>query len=543
MLDPDALHERIKKRKKQWEDERLAPPRIRLWDGDYVLRGEVAGELAGGFKFEENETGTAWLRLPIDHYLALWVTNHRGRTKKNVHVTFDKQGARWSGFMDNYKLVKTKAGEKYLEITFKHDYEHLKHIRCWSNPFLPAELQFPRLWMIFGKSDWALGTTLLANITRLESSAWMLPDDPMDKSQWNNMDQSTWQMIVAPIDHEKSTAPPTVVFSRFKSFHDVAKRVLADAQLTIECRRFLAGEDEPPWEGANLRHGCLVFSIVDKSHWNTETSFGGDLINGLIRAFTNIGEDGLTENRDIIPNPNFPPEYFDPNFQGTLPQAPWVVFEEGPYTGIESSEFIYYPATDVQVVTGGHSAPGVNEGISAAIIAIGGFLGSLFGQSQIGPAIDAVLKPLYTDTVLAFMAWKSPERAQDLGAFHLQEKWADGADRAYTLAALIALRSGMWSTREHTAHTLRVPDAAPYRVGDRGHGDFFIGDRVATAVLGQPEYELYVERVMALSYEWDKDGPSGWIIDIGHREPEDPFLKAMELIQELTAGLEDLGVL
>lgn len=543
MLDTDALYDRIQKRKAQWEEERLAPPLIRLWNGDMILRGEVAGELAGGFKFEENETGTGYLRLPIDHYLAMWVADHRGRDKKNVIVTFDKSGSRWSGFMDNYKLVKTKQGQKYLEITFKHDYEHLKHIRCWSNPFLPAELQFPKIWMCFGKSDWALATTLFANILRLESSAWMLPDDPMDASQWGNLDQSTWQMVVAPVDWDKSTSPVAVVFSRFKSFHDVAKRVLADAQLTIECRRYLAGEDEPPWPGANLMHGCLVFSIVDKSSWNKETSFGGDLINGLIREFTQIGSDGLTENRDIIPNPNFPDEYYEPGFTGTIATAPWVVLEEGPYTGIESSEFIYYPATDVQVVTGGHSAPGVNEGISAGIIAIAGFLGSLFGQSQVGPAIDAVLKPIYSDTIAAFMAWKSPERAQSLGHFHYQEKWADGSDRAYTLAALIALRSGMWSTREHTAHSLVVPDAAPYRFGDRGHGDYFIGDRVATSVLGQPDYELYVERLMSAEYEWDEKGPSGWKLTIGHREPEDPFLKAMEIIQEITAGLEVLGVL
>ena len=541
--DVDASIRVIQDRQKRWKKARLDRPIIRLWDGDWNLFGFVVGELRAGFKIVNNETGTAYVRLSTKHYIAKWIADHRGREKKNVHITFDKQGIRWSGRLDNYKLVKETGGKVYLEVTFRHDYEEVKHIRCWASPFLPAEIQFPKVWMVFGKAKWALSVTLLVNLMRLQSSLWMLPDDPMAPGGWFNFDQSNWPIVMKPFNYNDDNSVFTTVFSRFRSWHELASRSLEDAQLTVVCRRWLEG-DPLPWAGANLRHGTLVIDIVDKSGWNTETGFFGSILTGLQRAFMTIGSDGMTEGIDIINNPNYPSQYYQPGFTGTLPQAPWVVFQEGPHTGIESSEFIWYPATDVQVVVGGHSAPMVNEMISAAIIAIGGFIGSLFGQSQIGPAVDAVLKPLYTDVLLAFQVWKDVGRAQKLGWSHYYEKWGEGADKAYTIAALIALRAGMWSTRERTVHTVQIADAAPYYFGGPGFGDMEVGDRVATTVLGAPDPGLlYVEQIMSANYEWDPSGPSGWELEIGHREPQDPVLRALEVIQEINGGLQQLGVL
>ena len=543
MTDLNAVYAKAKNQINKWEKERTKPALTRLWDGDMVLQGEVAGELGGGFKFVENDAGPGHLKLPVDHYLAKWVTNFRGRAKKNVHVTFDKQGARWSGRMVNYKVVRDKNGVAYLEITFIHDINELKHIRCWANPWLPAELQFPKAWAIFGPAKWCLLATLLANVQRIENGTWMWPDDPGDVLGWFSMDTSDWTIVIKPFPFLGDNSNTAFVFSRFKSWFDVAKSVLEDAQLTLDVRRYLAGEDDLPWEGADVRHGALVVDIVDNSGWKEETSFIGSLLTGFERAFVSIAGDGMTEGINVITgDPTYPDEYYVPGWRGTRPSAPWVIFEESPFTGIESSEFLYYPAGDVQWVVGGHSAPGVNEGISAAIIGIGGFIGSLFGQSQIGPAIDAVAAPLYTDVVAAFQVWKDNDRADSLGDFHNKEGWAEGADRAYTLAALVALRAFKFKTRERTACTIKVADSVPYRVGPEGYGDFWMGTRVGVNILGQPDHEVYIEQVMGLGWEWDVNGPSGWQIEIGHREPEDPLLNAFHLIRELAAGFQEMGV-
>lgn len=366
----------------------------------------------------------------------------------------------------------------------------------------------------------------------------MFPDDPAAQSA---LDTSVWWKVVKPFTFESDNSTVTTVITRMKSFHDVAKRILEDAQLTVVCRRYLNG-DPLPWEGANLRHGALIFEIVDKSAWRTGTSFGGNLLTGLERMFTTIGSDGLTEGVDYVQNPNFPSEYYDPSYSGTRPEAPWIIFEQGRFTGIESSEFVYYPATDVRMVVGGHSAPYVNEGISAGIQAAGDMVAAMIGVPPLGGVAEALLRPLFTDVFFAFMTTEIPGRAQELGD-HYWELMCEGADRAYTLAALIALRVGMWDTRERFSDTLKVADACPYRVGEVGYGDFFLGDRVGVNVPGMPPEIVMVERVMKLGYEWDVNGPSGWQIGIGRPEPKDPILRLFQEVRELASGLSALGLL
>ena len=584
----------VQQRRAELEKQRLLPPMIRLWDGDMNLRGEVAGWRSVDFEFIENDTGTASLQLSLEHYIAKWVMNFKGRAKRNVIITIDKQGARWSGFMDHYRVVREKGGDAYLEVVFKHDYEQAKHIVCWANPFLRPELQFPKLWVIFGPAKWCLLMTLFVNLLRLETSLWTLPDNPLDPNEWMgpSFNPSNWRNLVKPFPLIGDNSNLTIVFSRFKTWHDVAKKTLEDAQLTVTCRRYLDGDPHPfsDLQGElnidlveelfslmPIRHGCVIWDIVDNSGWGTETAFGGSLLTGLIRAVVNISDDGYTEGVDVFTgDPTFPGEYYTPWFLGTSPQAPWVVFEEGPYTGIESSEFQYFEATDTSFVTGGHSMPGVNEGISAGVNMAGDFVTSLINTAisfasdggpfpgappidmpPLGGVLDAIAKILYEDVFLAFMEVPTLRAAglslplpglenvvTGLGDFHFYEGWADGADRAFTLSAMMAIRAKIWATRAHSSHTIKVSDAAPYLVGETGYGHFWLGNRVGTTVLGYPTPDtVFVERLSKIKYAWDKDGPKGWQLTIGYREPQDPALKALDWIREINSGLGSLGVL
>jgi hypothetical protein len=577
-------------RKAKREKKRLEVPLVRLWDGDYVLRGVASGWRELEFEFIENDVGTASLMLPLDHYLSKWVLNHKGRYKRNVHITIDKQGARWAGRMDHYKVVRKDTGDCYVEIIFLHDMEEAKHILCWANPFLRADIaQFPKMWIIFGPAKFCLLTTLFVNILRLESSMWTLPDNPLDVTEWMGPSfwPGFWRQIVKPYPLLGDNSNLTVVFSRFKPFYDVAKSVLEDAQLSLTCRRYIHEDDPHPFSDLQgelnisivedlaslvpLRNGCLVWDIVDRSGWGTETAFGGSLLTGLVRSVVSIASDGMTENVDVIrSDATFPGDYYIPDNNGTKPSAPWVVFEEGRFTGIKSNEYIYYEATDNSVVLGGSSMPGVNEGISTAINMAGDYLTSIINSAlasagafggaidlpPLGGVMDAVAQIAYKDVFAAFNEFPSTravaapmpiagleENATSSGDFHYYEGWAEGADKAFTVSALAAARSKFWQTRARTAHTIEVSDAAPYYVGDNGQGDFWLGDRVAVSPFGHPEPDmLFVERVNKIKYRWDADGPSGWTLDIGRREPKDPLLKAFEKIRDINSAISQLGV-
>lgn len=590
LADHQRVWNYVSERKIVREKGRLAAPHVRLWDGDYVLRGVASAWRELDFEFIDNDVGTASLKLSLDHYLSKWVMNHKGRFKRNVHITIDKQGTRWSGRMDHYKVVREKEGDAYIEITFLHDMEELKHILVWANPFLRPEFQFPKMWILFGPAKWCLLTTLFVNLLRLESSLWAIPDNPLDIKEWMGPSfwPGNWRQIVKPFPLLADSTTLTVVFSRFKPFYDLAKGVLEDSQLSITCRRYIHEDDPHPFSDLQselgsgliedltslvpLRNGCLVWDVVDNSGWGEETSFGGNILTGLVRALVKIGDDGLTEGIDVFTGePMMPGDYYIPNWKGTRPRAPWVVFEEGRFTGIESSEFEYFEATDTSVVMGGHSMPGINEGISTAINMAGDYATSLINSGlatlaaapgaamdlpPLGGVIDAIAKIFYEDVAFAFMQFPSnratgtnlpiaglDEISTSLGDFHYYEGWADGADRAFTVSALAAARKKFWETRARTAHTIKVSDASPYYLGAPGYGDFWIGDRVATSVFGYPVPEtLFVERVNKIKYTWDADGPSGWTLEIGRREPQDPVLKAFEGLREVNSAISQLGV-
>ena len=580
----------VQQRRDKRELDRLKPPSVEFRDGDYKFRGEVAGELMLEFEFVENDVGSATVELSLDHYLAKWVMDHRGRDKRNVHVVIEKQGARWSGCMDHYRVIKDKYGVAFLEIVFLHDLEQVKHIRVWCNPFLPAVVQFPKIWMIFGPAKWCILTTLFVNILRLETSIWTLPDDPLDINEWMgpSFNPSVWRNIVKPYPFLADNTPITTVFSRFGTFFDTVKQVLEEHQLTLTCRRYLPDRDEHPFNGLKglwgipvvedllqlipLREGCLVWDVEDNSGWGSETAFGGSWLTGFVRAVAVLASDGQMEGVDVFSGDyTFPSEYYSPWFMGTSPKAPWVVFEEGPLTGISSSEFSYYEATDTSFLAGGRSAPGINEAISAAINIGGDFLTSFINSQlaavavvggaidlpPLGGLIDSISRPLYSDVFGAYQEMPTLRAAgmtlpisglenkiTSLGDFHYYENKVEADMPAFTLGSTAAAFAEQYKTRARTTHTLQVSDAAPYVFGESGYGHVWLGHRVGTSVLGYPvEDQLFVERIRKIKYKIDKNGPSGWEVEIGYREPKNPALNILEKVKAFNGALGVAGIL
>ena len=525
-------------------DARRTPPLVRLWDGNWELQGIVHGELNGKFTWKLNDTGDGVIQLPVHHWLAKWVLDVEGRTK-NVHITVDKDGARWGGRMRRMKLRKEDNGQRFVELQFLHDYEELKRIQIWSNPFLPAAVQFPRASVMAGPSAWTLKTMLMMNLVRLNASLWHLPNDPLDIKSWggSRFDMDRWGIVVKPGSIAQDSSPWTIVSSRFKFWHDMAESTLGDAQLMVECRRYLDGDPEP-WPGANLRNGALVIDIVDKSgHWSNDGHGSrGNIFTGILRSITRLGDNLVDESQVFIDEPTEVEEYQRPGFLGTNQKQPYVTYRDGAITGVEAAEFTWEPTQAIQVNGGGHSMPGVNEGISAAVQLAGNNLGMFIFQPTAGTIADTILRPIYSDTILAWMSLKSPLRAMESGWSHYHEHFARGSDRAYTLSGLVAMREGFWETRERTAHSLQIADGAPWFVGENGQGHFFLGDRISSTVVGLPDGKLIVEQVGELTFEWSRSR-MGWEVTLGDtRASESPLSRAIREVSSLVTAVRDLGV-
>ena len=434
----------------------------------------------------------------------------------------------------------------------EHDYEKLKWIECWPTPFLPAFIQF-KAWILLGPSDWCALTTLFMNLWREQNSLVTPPDDPLDLSQWDlGLDTSDWPVVVNPQSFEKSAQAGTLwslPIIRMKTWHDAFQSILADAELSVQCDRWLEGDDEP-WEGANLRNGTLVISIVDKSgRYNTGTAEGGNLFGGLLNTIAEFSSDFLDTTLSAVSGTPLPSEYMQIGVKSTNKTWPYVILRPGFTPGVISADFGIRPAKAIQIVTGGKSMPGVNEAISAIIQAIGDIVGDNltimgYGLGSIGGAIDTLLKPIYENVLLAWTATKSFKRAQQAGWDRYFEWFQDGADQAYTLASLMAIRAGLWATRRKFTHTIKIMDSCPWMLGDNGVGHMWLSDRVGTTEPGDDSGRVWIDRIgrivlSANESTWHPD----WDITIGDNKDNDPFMAAMERIKETWSGLHDIGVL
>lgn len=543
-----AVWDATRVNRKKDEIVRRKPPLVRLWNAEWQLQHIVRDEYACQFSFISNDTGPGRLELPADSPAAQWIHDYKGRVDRDegrgVFITVDHCGARWSGIMDKYSLEQREDGDLALVVDFLHDYEYLKWYQLWSNPFLPAAIQAPRAFVIAGPVTWILKTALLANIFREHNPVVTWPDDPLDFESWTtSFNQSNWHVVVKPtsfLEAAQSGVVWGVLISRWATWHDACKVMLEDAELSVRCDRYLA-TDPPPWPGANLRPGTLVIDIVDKSGIYVGTSAGGNILSGLERTVVEFADDFIDSTIDVINDADTPGDYFLANSKYTSPVKPYVVYQEGWNSPIESSAFINSPAKGVQVNVGGHSMPGTNEVIAASITAAFDIVGSLILINSLGDTVNRFVEPLYEDTLLAWHSVKSFQRAQNSGWDRLFEYFQQGSDRAYTIASLMVLRAGFWATKTQISWKVTVADGRPFTIGDRGLGHFFLDDRVGLRLKGSTD--IHMDRCRKIDLAWDAENPPEWQITIGDdRIFMDPAARAWGKIEQLIAGLRDLGV-
>lgn len=542
-IERTALNQRAERERKRRE-----PPLVRLWaptGTEWQLRDQIRGEFSGSFEWKLNDTGSGTLELPFDHHAAQWCLRWWEREKRNFFITVDKDGARWSGMMESVTTAQDDSGARTVTVTFLHDYEQLKHLTVWANPFTPAGLQFPKSFMLYGPAAYIIKVTLFLNLMRQNTSLWQLPDDPLNFESWlQGLNYKRWPILVKPGLFIKDSTPWRFIHARFKNFHDVAAPLLEDAHLMVTCRRWLVG-DPQPWPGAGLnRNGQLIIDVVDKSGWFDQTATGGTVAGGLVRTGLEVADNLVDETRFLLDRPADAPEYAVSGFLGVSPKEPWVVYRTNGKTNVSTStEYTYRPATVGQVTVGGKSVPGVNELMSATTKLIFNILGSFILQPGLGSVVDSFANPIYSDVFMAFMSIKSPLRTRHLGWGHYMENFADGGDQAYTLSSMLALRKGFRETEEEVSHTLTVHDGAPYLVGENGEGHFFLGDRIGAEIPGARDGRVDVAPVVGLSLDWQVDKPHEWEITIGNWPRTDPVEWALGQVKELAGGLKDVGIL
>jgi hypothetical protein len=551
-------------------------PGIMLYDGDWVYRGTVYGEIAGRLNPIVNETGTIQLRLPIDlddprrTWAAFWALDEEARGTSNIHIIVETMGARIGGRMKSKNGVTLTRGPDGDEVTidFLDDIEELKFVHTAGNPFLPLSLiQQPKAWMLLLQADHAILLTMAANLLRLQltnvdvgSLLQLLDPDNWTLEGVVDALLGFWQqsqIVIKPRHFGDSAAPLALVVGSIRtSIFDVAAPIMEDAELQWDLRRWLTGDPEPwPGAGTRWRNGTLMAGIIDKSGFRTGTSLGGNLLTGFTRTIASVLSNHVEDSYDLITGETIDETgYRLPGILGTLPAHPYVRYLDGDVTGIQTSEFSRSPGGPGRITVGGQSMPGVNELISAAInyggdvlgdnlsVVISAFAGVNITVGSLGGALDAFLNPIYRDSILAHISVPLLLRISKQGWGHYLETNSSNVTQAFTAASIMDLRRRRRETDPDTAFTLTVANASPWLIGDQGFGHWWLGDRVG----GTSKYlmpRVFVRRNRALIIDWGEAGGLKIEAEFGDtRNDKDAIERIAELTARTMSGLQEIGL-
>jgi len=552
------------------------PPVIKLYDGDWVYRGTVHGELKGHLTQIINDTGIIEIDLPIDlddprrTWAAFWALDEDARGTTNIHVIIEMMGARIGGRMNPKEGVTVKRDKDgdMVTVKFLDDIEELKYVHTAGNPFLPISLiQQPKAWMLYLEADYAILLTMAANLLRLQLTNIDIADllKLLDPANWTiegvvDILLNIWQqsqIVIKPRTFGDSVAPLALVVGSINtSIFDVAAPILEDAELQWEVHRWLTGDPEPwPGAGTNWRNGTLFVGIVDKSGFRQGTSIGGNLLTGLTRTIADLTSNYVEDSYDLFTGATIDDDgYRLPGFLGTLPAHPYVVYRDGDVTGIQTSNFARSPGGPGRITVGGQSMPGVNELISAAIQYGGDVLGDNLSVvisfaagvnitvGSLGGAIDSFLNPIYRDSILAHISVPLLLRVSKQGWGHYLETTSTNVTQAYTAASIMDLRRRRRETDPDTSFNLTIANCSPWIIGDNGFGHWWLGDRVG----GTSKYlmpRVYVRRNRQLTFDWGDSKGMSVEAEFGDvRKDTDAIERLTELVAKSMSGLQQIGL-
>lgn len=527
----------IEAMERQFQKQMRAPAKCTIFDGNWTMdtRQHVSGEISGDCEEILNDTGEATIKMFGSHKLAGWIEDELD-DEEDVHAVIEVSGVRWSGIVQDIVEQGTEDGQEYFTLKMISEYEHMKRIVCYCNPFFPAEFQFPKLWAYAGPSVTGVKTLIFLNLLRRFAPLWALPEDLFNPQNWlANLNPNNWPIVVMPGNVLTDTSMWTVLSTRMGMFHDVVAPTLADAQLRIVLKRWLPGDPQPAPTHFTLTKPTLVVDVVNQSGY---VGPSGTLFDGLLHFAKSVADDFINEvSTQFAYNVN-QPEYDITGFLGTI-KEPWVAFRKAHQTGatgIIEWERHRIKANASIVVTGGHSPDWVNTGLKLLVNGVLGYIGAMFGNPGLTLGLfDSVVE----DVVLAFHRVGNPIRQAKMGLRGppLGEVFESTGGTGFSLTALQAIRVGMWRSRSMQTFKFTVRNGAPFWVGRH----FDLGDRVAF------EYgrraRLHVERVHSRRCSWDRGSDAKWTCSVGDDKPIDqPGAILSRSLEQVRGILQSVGV-
>jgi hypothetical protein len=551
-------------------------PLFRLADKNLWLVGELTGEMSAEFEELMMDSGTARYVVRYDNWLVDYIVNLT-RVEEDLHLIIDKNPLdptdarkRWGGKIHTVNIQRHDDGTSTVEMLAISNREHSKRLLFAASPFLPPEVQLPKMWIMPGPIRTVLFMSMFVNLARLfvpglsfitnvfNPASWL---DPLSADSLFQVNPLEWPIQVAFVNPVVDQSSWTVLGATWTDWHSATGDMLKDAGCMLRAYTYLVGDKWNPYEELTgllglsqltqlsgsiaPQRNCVVFRIEDKSGHTgpTGSAFDGlldvigvsldDLLSTtLIDANTGLSLDGepvFESNGD-----NFP--IFE-SLLGVASPVPKVIWREGQFTGLVGATHTLHKGSPRTVMTGGRSPTLVNELQTFAIkwglaqlsdminVAIGTFVNTAW-QFPATPGLDALYQGQLDNTLFAWERYTDPLRALWNGDLSFQEYFERGSSTAYTMSGFLTLRTALWKTRAYHGFKAIVRNGYPWTLDE----DTELGDRNAFEFDGV----LYVDQIYGDKRKVDRKSGMLATLTIGDdKDKADPQARVMRAVQGL----------
>jgi hypothetical protein len=576
-------------------------PLMRVADSNLESMWELDGEISASVEELMDETGKCTVTIAWQNWMQdLLVNNTQLIEDINLIIDWDRLNPnwrrRWGGKITEIHVKKDERGVHTIELTALHFREHAKRLLVAANPIFPPEVQLPRMWVLPGPCRTICALTAFINLARLflpglstvtnvfNPAAWI---NPLNPDAILNLVPTEWPIQVAFVDTALDQSRWTSVGATWTTWHESFKDILTDSGCIMRAYTYLTtDEDSPNTELANLLDVVpdLIGSVlgIDMESFNgTVENISAPLRNCVVFSFEDVSgvtgpsgtvADGLLDTVAVTLDDLITPIAIDLNTGNTFdpgqvlngesvqdasgldqtylleqlfdvaPNPPSVIWWDGTFNGMISTDLTYHKGSVKTIMTGSKSPTIVNEAITFAIryglsqlqIVITEGIFESTGQAPLGAGLDNLYQGQLDNTLLAWERFTDPIRAIYAGDVAWQEHFERGSGTAYTLASILTLRSGDWKTRAFAAFQAEVLDGNPW-IADY---DYFLGDRVGF----EQDGIIYVDNVYGIKREWDWQKPLDVTCKIGEdKDKGDPFAAAFKTMGSLYSLVGELA--
>lgn len=573
-------------------------PLIRVADSNLVSMWELDGEISAGVEDLMEDTGKCTISVAWEHWIQQLLTENIQLVEDvNILIDYDPINpnwrTRWGGKITEIHIKKDDKGVHTIELTALHFREHAKRLLVAANPIFPPEVQLPRMWVLPGPCRTICALTSFINLARLFMPVLSVITNVFNPPGWLNplnpdaalgVLPTEWPIQVAFVDTALDQSRWTSIGATWTTWHESYKEILSDSGCMMRAYTYLTTDaDSPNTELASLlevfpeiisgitgldlsgleqqlasvaapKRNCVVFSFEQVDGVTGPT---GTLADGLLDTIAVTFDDLITPVAiDLNTGTTYDPgqvlngeSVFDASgigqtfllesLLGLAPAPPKVIWWDGTYNGMISTDLTYHKGSAKTIMTGSKSPTIVNEaqtfairyGLSQLSDVINQGIADNFGvplQNIAANGIENLYQGQLDNTLLAWERFTDPLRALYAGDLSWQEHFERGSGQAYTLSSILTLRSGDWKTRPFAAFQAKAIDGFPW-IADY---DYHLGDRVGFEQNGV----IYVDNVYGIKREWDWQRPLLVDCKIGeNKEKGDPFAAAFKTLANLYA--------